>query len=69
MNQIANGVAAKDPDGADAPSPPKQKVDPRDPQPAAWDMEAVANWNRRHFPTPKDVALAPLVSDPQNKEK
>jgi type IV secretion system protein VirB1 len=66
VEQIATGVASRTPEGADAPPPPKQQVDP---QPPAWDMEAVANWRRRHFPTPEDVALAPAVSDPSSKDK
>jgi hypothetical protein len=67
--QIAADVASRTPDGADAPPQPKQQVDPTDPQPPAWDMEAVADWNRRHFPTPEDAALAPAVSNPSSKEK
>jgi len=38
---------------------PKQQVDPNDPQPPSWDMEAVADWRRRHLPTPEDAVEAP----------
>ena len=54
----AADVMAKIPAGAEPPSE-KQQVDPDDPQPPAWDMEAVADWRRRHAPTPEDAALAP----------
>jgi hypothetical protein len=54
----AADVMAKIPASAEPPSE-KQQVDPDDPQPPAWDMEAVADWRRRHAPTPEDAALAP----------
>lgn len=70
---IKNGYAAKVTAvriGTEAPSPPpKQQVDdPGDPQPPAWDMEAVAAWRHRHDPTPED-ALAPADPPPAPQEK
>ena len=41
-----------------APAPPRQAADQNDPPPPSWDMEAVADWRRRHAPTPEDAALA-----------
>jgi hypothetical protein len=47
------------------PPPDKQTADdPNDPQPPAWDMEATAEWRRRHFPTPEDVFNASSVPPP-----
>jgi type IV secretion system protein VirB1 len=59
----AADVVAKIPAGAEPP-PEKQQVDPDDPQPAAWDMQAVADWRRRHAPTPEDAAEVPAVPPP-----
>jgi type IV secretion system protein VirB1 len=59
----AADVIAKIPAGAQPPLD-KRQVDPDDPQPAAWDMEAVADWRRRHAPTPEDAAEAPAVPPP-----
>jgi type IV secretion system protein VirB1 len=36
----------------------QQQADPDDPKPPAWDLEAVAEWRRRHAPTAEDAADA-----------
>ena len=46
----------------DAPHPENQKVDPKDPQPPEWDMEALADWRRRHDPSAEDAAQASTVN-------
>jgi hypothetical protein len=52
-----------------APLPPAN--DPADPQPPSWDIEAVAEWRRRHAPTPEDVQVLadePTAAEIINKE-
>jgi hypothetical protein len=57
----ANGTIAAIREVGAEPPLEKQHVDPDDPQPPAWDMEAVADWRRRHVPTAEDAAEAPAV--------
>ena len=47
--------------GADSPpaAAPAPAADADDPPPPSWDLEAVADWRRRHFPTPEQAAEAP----------
>jgi hypothetical protein len=62
----AAGVIAKIPTGAEMPS----RQPETDPQPPAWDLEAVADWRRRHAPTAEDAAEAPpppAIAEPVNQ--
>jgi hypothetical protein len=67
----AADVMARIPPGAE-PRAERQQVDSDDPQPPAWDLEAVADWRRRHVPTPEDAALSPdfdiIIAEPLPKE-
>ena len=54
------------------PAVPDAPTDQADPQPPAWDIEAVADWRRRHAPTAEDAAdneAATAIAEPINHKE
>lgn len=52
-NAIISGTRLVKEPGTETPISP---ADQTDPQPPAWNLEAVADWRRRHAPTAEDAA-------------